>query len=47
MKRNYQSPQMKVMHTERVLAITPTSDGYEQGVPSGEGTDVEGRAPLF
>ena len=47
MKRNYQAPQMKVMHTERVLAITPTSDGYEHGVPSGEGTDVEGRAPLF
>ncbi len=47
MKRNYQAPQMKVMHTECVMAINPTSNGYEQGVPSGEGTDAEGRAPLF
>ena len=47
MKRNYQVPWMKVMHTESVLAITATSDGYEQGVPSGEGTDAEGRTPLF
>lgn len=47
MKRNYQAPQMRVMHTERVMAITATSNGFEQGVPNGEGTDAEGRAPLF
>ena len=47
MKRNYQAPQMKAMPTECAMAITPTSNGYEQGVPSGEGTDAEGRAPLF
>ncbi len=47
MKKTYIEPTMKVIVTEDVMQIAQVSNGYEQGVPNGEGTDNEARVPLF
>lgn len=47
MKKTYFVPTMKVIVTEDVMQIAQTSNGYEQGVPNGEGTDDDARTPLF
>ncbi|MBR6263554.1 MAG: hypothetical protein IKR05_10090 [Prevotella sp.] len=47
MKKTYIEPKMKVIVTEDVMQITQVSNGYEQGVHNGEGTDNEARVPLF
>lgn len=47
MKKTYIEPTMKVIVTEDVMQITQVSNGYEQGVPIGDGTDKEARTPLF
>ena len=48
MKKNYQAPstKTKVMYKD-IMAIVPTSDGYEQGVTGDDGTDNEARSPIF
>ena len=47
MKKTYIVPSMKVIVTQDVMQIVEVSDGFEQGVPIGSGTDNEARTPLF
>ncbi|MBR6180304.1 MAG: hypothetical protein IKQ77_03725 [Prevotella sp.] len=49
MKKNYQAPSMKTkaLYDKDVMAIVPTSDGYQQGVTGGDGVDDEARSPIF